>query len=198
MLMVQEEREIEGDELDRSLSLKRSRTSATCCWIKLITIRCGGAIPGRVTPSQERGAFSPGRRRDYLRSDTYYLFTLVQETEVISICHQCHRIVAGRDSHPDCLQPANRSYRVRKINPHQRTLLTGVFRFDWTIRVVTLIVFVMFVGKPYQVTAYVFSIVIVCNDSPADSETTVRSPKRPRSLPDLAGLHRRLLGHGTN
>ena len=40
--------------LDRSLSLKRSRTSATCCWIKLITIRCGGAIPGRVAILQVR------------------------------------------------------------------------------------------------------------------------------------------------
>ena len=119
MLMVQGETgtEMEGDEF------RQEPEPEEVCEEPLDqnTIRCGGAIPGRVTPGQERKDLSPGYLQDDVRSDPYYPFTLVQETEVISIWHQCHRIAAGRDNHPNCLQPVNRSYRVRKsirINEH--------------------------------------------------------------------------------
>ena len=122
------------------------------------TIRCGEAMTGRVTPGQERRAFSPGCLRDDLRSGPYYPFTLVQETEVISVWHQCHRIIAGRDSHLDCLQPVNRYYRVRKINPRQRTLPTRFFQvqMDNASRCTDCICDAPN-HKPYQVTTYVSS-----------------------------------------
>ena len=118
--MVQEETETEGSEFRQE---HEPEEVEDICEVPLdqITIRCGGAMPGRVTPVQERRAFSPGCLRDDLWSGSYYPFTLVQETEVISIWQQCHRIVAGRDRNPDCLQPVNRSYRCVKsirINEH--------------------------------------------------------------------------------
>ena len=162
------------------------------------TIRCGGAMPRRVTPGQERMAFSLGYLRDNLWSDPYHPFTLVQETEVISIWNQCHWIVAGRENHPDCLQSVSRSYRVRKINPHRRTLSTELFQvqMDNTTRCADCICDAGN-SKPGN-NLYVFSVPIVCNGSPADSETMARSPKRSRTLPGLAGLHQRLLAHGMN
>ena len=145
MLMVQEERETEGDEFRQEPEPEEVEDVCDVLLDQIDHHPMWWSDAGEGYSRSGTGVFSPGCLRDDLRSDPYYPFTLVQETEVINIWHQCHRIVAGRDSHPDYLQPANRSYRVRKINPHQRTLLTGVFRFDWTIRVVTLIVFVMLV-----------------------------------------------------
>ena len=107
-LMVQEDRETEGDEFRQE---PEPEEVEDVCEEPLgqNTIRCGGAMPGRVTPVQERRAFSPGCLRDDLLSDPYYFFTLVQETEVISIWHRFHRIVAGRDDRPDCLPAASLS-----------------------------------------------------------------------------------------
>ena len=130
-------------------------------------------MPGRVTPGQERRDFSPGYLRDELRSDPYHPLTLVQETEVISIWNQCHRIATKRDNHPECLQPISRSYRVRKINPHKRTLSTALcqVQMDNTnccndyIRDARNC-------KPGN-NLYVFSVVIVCNGSPADSDGSI-------------------------
>ena len=121
MLMVREE--TEGDEF-RQEPEPEEVEDAREEPLDQNTIRCGGAMLGRVTPGRERRAFSPGCLRDGindLRSDPYNPFTLVQATEVISVWHQCHRIVAGRDRNPDCLQPVNRSYRCVKsirINEH--------------------------------------------------------------------------------
>ena len=128
MLMVREE--TEGDEFRQEPDPEEVEDAREEP-LDQNTIRCGAAMLGRVTPGRERRAFPPGCLRDDiddLRSDPYRPFTLVQATEVISVWHQCHRIVAGRDNHPDCLQAVNRSYRVRKINPHQRTSLTGFFQ----------------------------------------------------------------------
>ena len=127
MLMVQEERKTEGDELRQE---PEPEVVEDICEVPLDqnTIPGDGAMPGRVTPGQERRAFSLGCLPDDLRSDPYYPFTLVQEMEVISIWHQCHRIIAMRDNHPDCLQPFNRSYPVRTIDVHRQPLSTGLFQ----------------------------------------------------------------------
>ena len=127
MLMVQEERKTEGDGFGQE---PEPEEVEDVCEVPLDrnTIRCGGAMLGRVTPLQERRDFSQGCLRDDVRPDHYYPFTLVQETEVTSIWHQCHRIVAGRNNHPGCLQLVSLSYRVRKINPDQRTLSTRFFQ----------------------------------------------------------------------
>ena len=161
------------------------------------TIRCGGAMLGRVTPGRERRVFSPGCLRDDLRSDPYYPFTLVQETDVISIWHQCHRIVAARrDSHPDCLQPVNRSYRVRKISPHQRTLPTGFFQvqMDNASHCIDCICGARNC-KPFQVTTYVSSPLRLFVTTPPQTLKRRFDPPRDPG-PDLARLHRRLPARG--
>ena len=151
LLMLQEERKTEGDEFRQE---PEPEEVEDVCEVPLDqnTIRCGGAMPGRVTPVQERRAFSPGCLRDNLRSDS----TLVQETEVMSIWHQCHWIVAGRDKHPDCLQPVNRSYRVRKSIRINERYQRGFFRLKWTTRVVAMIVLGM-LAIENLVTSYVSS-----------------------------------------
>lgn len=50
---------------------------------------------------------------DDLWTDSYHHFALVQETEIAGLRYQRYRIGAGRNSHPDCLQPLGRSYWVR-------------------------------------------------------------------------------------
>jgi len=41
---------------------------------------------------------------DDLRSTPYHRFTMVLETEIICIRYLRHRIIHGRNGHPDCRQ----------------------------------------------------------------------------------------------
>ena len=68
MLMVQEERNTEGDEFRKEPELEEV---CEVPWDQN-TIRCGGAMPGRVTPGCECRASPPGCLRDDHRFDPYY------------------------------------------------------------------------------------------------------------------------------
>ena len=160
-------------------------------------IWCGRTMPGRATPGQERRTFSPGCLRDDLRSDPCILSHWFKKRRSLAFGSVPSDRRWARQS-SDCLQPVNRAYRVRKSTRINEQYQRGFFRFKWTMRVVALIVFAMLAVANPVTNLCVFSVAIVCNDSPADYETTVRSPKRPRLIPDLAGLHQRLLARGIN